>query len=366
MTTPLPLNLPLNLDWLTLPSKPVCNASQSQAEAHQQQLTKPPGSLGQLEAIAIQLAGLQAQARPHIEQVHITVFAADHGIANAGVSAFPQAVTGEMVRNFAHGGAAIAVLARQLGAQLQVVNLGTASELEPIASVEANIIGPGTANFAEQAAMTETQLAQALDCGKNCIDKLDPKATQLFIGGEMGIANTTTASALAAALLQCPAEAVVGPGTGVNQATQQHKQQVISRALQLHKLDQGADTRDTAYLLTMLRCIGGFEIAALTGAYLRAAQRGIAILVDGFIASVAAFIALRLQPELKPWLFLGHRSAEPGHSKVVEALGLTPLLDLQMRLGEGSGAACAVPLLKLACELHNTMATFDSANVSKG
>ncbi|BFM17655.1 nicotinate-nucleotide--dimethylbenzimidazole phosphoribosyltransferase [Maricurvus nonylphenolicus] len=356
----------LKLDWLTQPAKPVCDTSQSQAEAHQQQLTKPPGSLGQLEAIAIQLAGLQGQEKPQIEQVHITVFAADHGIANAGVSAFPQAVTGEMIRNFAHGGAAIAVLAKQLGAQLQVVNLGTASELEAIAGVEANVIGPGTANFAEQAAMTETQLAQALNYGKNCIDQLDPKTIQLFIGGEMGIANTTTASALAAALLQCPAEAVVGPGTGINQTTQQHKQQVISQALQLHKLNQGANPSDPTYLLTMLRSIGGFEIAALTGAYLRAAQQGIAILVDGFIASVAALIALRLQPDLKPWLILGHRSAEPGHSKVVEALGLIPILDLNMRLGEGSGAACAVPLLKLACELHNNMATFDSANVSKG
>lgn len=355
-----------NLGWLSLPPKKPCEASQRHAEARQQQLTKPPGSLGQLEALAIQLAALQGREAPGIEQIHITIFAADHGIANAGVSAFPQAVTGEMIRNFAHGGAAIAVLAKQLGAQLQVINLGTASELETIAGVDANIIGPGTANFAEQAAMTNSELAQALNCGKQCIDQLDSENVQLFIGGEMGIANTTTASALAAALLQCAAADVVGPGTGVNQATQLHKQQVITQALSLHKLDQAFDSTDHNDLLNMLRCIGGFEIAALTGAYLRAAQQGITILVDGFIASVAALIALRLQPSIKPWLILGHRSAEPGHSKVVDALGLEPLLDLHMRLGEGSGAACAVPLLKLACELHNNMATFDSANISKG
>ncbi len=363
------MTLPDSLSWITQPAKAPCAESQQAAYAHQQQLTKPPGSLGQLEAIAIQLAGLQGKVLPSIEQIHIAIFAADHGIANAGVSAFPQAVTGEMIRNFAHGGAAIAVLAKQLNAQLQVVNLGTAFEVEAIDGVDSFIIGPGTHNFAEQAAMSEAQLADALNVGKQSIDNIkaaDTETTlgQLFIGGEMGIANTTTATALAAAILQLPVAELVGPGTGINSATQQHKQQVIEQALQLHQLDQVAEF-NTATLLNTLHCVGGFEIAALTGSYLRAAQQGIAILVDGFIASVAALIALRLQPEIKPWMILGHQSAEPGHVKVLEALGLEPLLQLGMRLGEASGAACSVPLLQLACSLHSNMATFESASISQ-
>lgn len=358
------MTLPESLLWLTQPAKAPCAESQQAAHAHQQQLTKPPGSLGQLEAIAIQLAGLQGRTLPSIEQVHISIFAADHGIANAGVSAFPQAVTGEMIRNFAHGGAAIAVLAKQLNAHLQVVNLGTAFEVEAIAGVDSFIIGPGTHNFAEQAAMSEAQLAEAINVGKQSIDKIKSANGQLFIGGEMGIANTTTATALAAAILQLPVAELVGPGTGINSATQQHKQQVIEQALQLHQLDQMAES-NTASLLNTLRCVGGFEIAALTGSYLRAAQQGIAVLVDGFIASVAALIALRLQPGIKPWMILGHQSAEPGHAKVLDALGLEPLLQLGMRLGEASGAACAVPLLQLACSLHSNMATFESASISQ-
>ncbi len=356
--------LPESLGWMSQAAQAPCIDSQQAAHAHQQQLTKPPGSLGQLEAIAIQLAGLQGKVFPSIERIHISIFAADHGIANTGVSAFPQAVTGEMIRNFAHGGAAIAVLAKQLQAQLQVVNLGTAFEVEAIDGVDRRIIGPGTENFAEQPAMSEAQLANALNAGKESIDNIQPTNGQLFIGGEMGIANTTTATALAAALLQRPVAELVGPGTGINSATQQHKQQIIEQALQLHQLDNITDFNSAA-LLNILRCVGGFEIAALTGSYLRASQQGIAILVDGFIATVAALIAIRLQPEVKEWMILGHQSAEPGHAKVLEALGLEPLLQLGMRLGEASGAACAVPLLQLACSLHSNMATFESASISQ-
>jgi nicotinate-nucleotide--dimethylbenzimidazole phosphoribosyltransferase len=346
------------VSWLEQDAKTVCHPSEQAATQRQQQLTKPPGSLGQLEAIAVILAGLQQREKPRVENIAISIFAADHGIAEEGVSAFPQAVTGEMIRNFASGGAAIAVLARELNAKLRVSNLGTVNKLETIDGVEDNSIGPGTQNFSQQPAMSEEQLGQALSVGKQHIDNALANGCDLFIGGEMGIANTTSATALACALLQQPASVLTGPGTGIDADTQQHKQTVIDKALTFHNLNSIKKP------LNCLRCVGGFEIVALVGAYIRAAQVGIPVLVDGFIASVAALTALKIRPDIQPWLLLGHLSAEPGHQRIVEALGKTPLLQLSMRLGEASGAACAVPLLKLACTLHNEMATFASANVS--
>ena len=350
------------MSWLQQAIKSPCETAIAAAKARQQQLTKPAGSLGQLETLAIQLAGLQATATPAINNIAISIFAADHGIANEQVSAFPQAVTAEMIKNFAHGGAAIAVIAKQLNAELRVSNLGTVSPLDPIAGVEDNRLAAGTANFAKEPAMSEEQLQQALAIGKKHIDEaidktIDKTSADLFIGGEMGIANTTSATALACALLQQPAAALTGPGTGISPATQQHKQRVIEAALAKHQLN--ADQP-----LECLRVVGGFEIAALTGAFIRGAQIGMPLLVDGFIASIAALTALQFQPDIAPWLILGHQSAEPGHRAVVAALDKTPVLQLQMRLGEASGAGCAVPLLQLACALHNNMATFDSANIS--
>jgi nicotinate-nucleotide--dimethylbenzimidazole phosphoribosyltransferase len=355
------MNDNITINWLQQAAQQPCAKSRQAAQAHQLQLTKPPGALGQLEQIAIQLASLQRTATPAIETIAISIFAADHGIAEENVSAFPQAVTAEMVRNFASGGAAIAVLARHLNAQLRVCNLGTVAELEAINGVESQRLGAGSSNFSRQPAMSEEQLQQALAIGKQHIEAASARRCDIFIGGEMGIANTTSATALACALLQQPASTLTGPGTGINAQTQQHKQQVIERSLTLHQLNSAHANHQT---LHYLRCVGGFEIAALVGTFVRGAQLGMPMLVDGFIASVAALTALRLCPQLHPWLILGHQSAEPGHRAVVEALGLTPLLQLQMRLGEASGAACAVPLLQLACTLHNEMATFSSANVS--
>lgn len=346
------------MNWLKKTIKKPCDQTMLAAAARQQQLTKPPGSLGQLEALAIQLAGLQASEQPKIEQIAISIFAADHGIADEQVSAFPQAVTAEMIKNFAHGGAAISVLAKQLNAKLRVSNLGTVSELDAIEGVEDNRLAAGTANFAKTVAMTKEQLQLALAIGKKHIDEaIDKTSADLFIGGEMGIANTTSATALACALLQKPASELTGPGTGINRETQQHKQQVIEAALAMHQPNPEQP-------LECLRLVGGFEIAALTGAFIRGGQTGMPLLIDGFIASIAALTALQFQPDIAPWLILGHQSAEPGHRTVVAALDKTPLLQLQMRLGEASGAACAVPLLQLACTLHNSMATFDSANIS--
>lgn len=342
-------------DWLLEPCSAVDEASRERALEHQAQLTKPPGSLGALEALAVRLAGLQHDPLPTIKQVWISVFAADHGVAAEGVSAFPQVVTGEMVRNFARGGAAISVLAGALGATLEVVNLGTVNDPGELSHVRRAIIAAQTENFCEREAMSVQQLDLALRAGADSVLLAHESGAQLFIGGEMGIANTTSASALACALLDEAPSALAGAGTGLDAKGIHHKAQVIERALARY---DGGDA------LAWLQRVGGFEIAALCGAYIAAAQRGLPVLVDGFITTAAALAAVRIQPACREWMFFAHRSRERGHSRLLEALGADPLLDLGLRLGEGSGAATAVPLLQLACELHARMATFAQAGVS--
>ncbi|CAI8977023.1 MULTISPECIES: nicotinate-nucleotide--dimethylbenzimidazole phosphoribosyltransferase [unclassified Pseudomonas] len=343
--------------WWLNPCKPVDINVVEQAAARQQQLTKPAGSLGRLESVAVQLAGLQGQVKPTLAQVWIAIFAGDHGVVAEGVSAFPQEVTGQMLLNFVSGGAAISVLARQLGAQLEVVDLGTVNPALNLPGVRHLNIGAGTANFVQGAAMTQAQGEQALQAGRDSLLRAKVAGAQLFIGGEMGIGNTTAASALACALLDCPVAHLTGPGTGLNAEGVSHKAQVIERALALHAA-QRSDALQTLFNL------GGFEIAALVGAYLAAAQEGVAVLVDGFICTVAALVAVRLNPACREWLLFGHRGAEPGHRHVLETLQAEPLLELGLRLGEGSGAALAVPLLRLACDLHGQMATFAEAAVA--
>lgn len=348
----------MNLHWLTQAAQAVDETARAAAETRQGQLTKPPGALGQLEALAIRLAAMQGREKPQIGQVYISVFAGDHGVAAEGVSAFPQAVTAEMVKNFARGGAAISVLAKQLGATLEVVNLGTAFDTGELPSVLQCNLGKGTANFTQTAAMTESQLAAALQAGSDSAARAAKSGATLFIGGEMGIANTTAAAALACALLNLNPQQLAGPGTGLDQAGVQHKAAVVARALALHE----AHLDDP---LEVLRRLGGFEIAALTGAFIGCAQRGIPVLVDGYITTAVALLAVRIQPGVADWLMYAHRSAEPGHILMLDALHAEPLLQLGMRLGEGSGAAVAVPLLQLACALHNGMATFAEAGVSE-
>jgi len=262
-----------------------------------------------------------------------------------------------MVKNFARGGAAISVLAKQTNATLEVINLGTVFPVEPLAQVRDEHIAAGTANFAQSPAMTEAQLAAALQTGQAAALRAKQSGAHLLIGGEMGIANTTSASAIACALLQESPQLLAGPGTGLDSKGVEHKAAVIQRALELHRAN-------LAQPLDVLRHVGGFEIAALAGAYLAAAQNGIPALVDGFISTVAALTAVRIQPGVRDWLLFAHTSAEPGHQRVLDALDAQPLLQLGMRLGEGSGAATAVPLLQLACALHNNMATFAEAGVS--
>ncbi|WPO98951.1 nicotinate-nucleotide--dimethylbenzimidazole phosphoribosyltransferase [Pseudomonas sp. HR96] len=343
--------------WWLQPCQPVDDNALQQARERQQQLTKPAGSLGPLEAVAIQLAGLQGRLKPAVEQVWIAIFAGDHGVVAEGVSPFPQEVTGQMLLNFVNGGAAISVLARQLAAQLEVIDLGTATLAAELPGVRHLHIARGTANFVSAAAMTQVQCLAALQAGQDSVVRARAAGAELFIGGEMGIGNTTAAAALAAALLDSPALALVGAGTGLDAAGIQHKAQVIGRALAFH----GPLADDP---LRALSCVGGLEIAALAGAYLACGQQGIAVLVDGYICSVAALLAVRLNPSLQPWLLFGHKGAEPGHRLVLEALQGAPLLDLGLRLGEGSGAALAVPLLRLACALHGQMATFAEAAVA--
>lgn len=347
----------MSLDWLHLPVHAVDAAARSAASIRQASLTKPPGSLGELENLAATLAGLQGRPCPELDKVQISIFAADHGIADENVSAFPQAVTGEMVRNFANGGAAISVLARELGAALEVVQLGTVNDPGPLPGVRRAWIAPRTANFRHAAAMEPAQLALALGAGRDSIAAATAAGVQLFIGGEMGIANTTAATALACHLIGAGPQELTGAGTGLDADGIRHKSDVIAHAVAFHR----AFALDP---LESLRRLGGFEIAALAGAYIAAAQAGIAVLVDGFISSVAALAAVHLNPGCRDWLLFAHCSAERGHRRVLEALQAKPLLDLGLRLGEGSGAATALPLLRLACALHARMATFEQAGVS--
>jgi len=347
----------MNADWLFQTCLLLDDDTEQAALQRQSLLTKPPEALGELENVAVRLAAMQRRVLPEVNKVSISVFVADHGIAAQAVSAFPQVVTVEMVRNFARGGAAISVMAQHLSASLEVVNLGTATELEPLPGVRSAVIANGTVDFSQQAAMTNEQLMTALSAGRESVDAAVSSGAELFIGGEMGIANTTAATAMACALLDLGAEAMTGPGTGLDVSGVNHKASVIQAALELHQ-DAMNDPLD------VIRCIGGFEIAALVGAYLRCAQVGLPAMVDGFITSVAALVAIRHQPDVAPWLLFSHRSAEPAHSAVLEAIEAKPLLNLGMRLGEGSGAAVALPLLRAACVLHNGMATFAEAEVS--
>ena len=341
------------LDSCALPDPDIAD----QARQRQLQLTKPPGSLGRLEALAITLSSMQAKLAPAVDRVEIAVFAGDHGIANESVSAYPQAVTVEMVKNFVRGGAAISVMARQLKAGLTVINAGTCSEQAFGVPVVDRPVAFGTGNITTEAAMTYEQCIEALALGKSIVDGYESEP-ELVIGGEMGIGNTSSATALAAAFGVSSAAKLVGPGTGLNSEGVSHKLKMIEMALS--RVGKESNT------ISLLAELGGFEIAALTGFYLRAAQRGITILIDGFISTVAVQAACRVNSEVEDWLLFSHTSAEPGHQLVLQALSASPLLALDMRLGEGSGAAVAVSILRSACALQNEMATFAEAGVSDG
>ena len=348
----------MNSEWLKTPAAKLDEQSGKEATERQGQLTKPPGALGRLEDSAITLAAMQGKIKPTLDNIHVSVFAGDHGIAAKGVSAFPQAVTGEMVRNFANGGAAICVLAKSIGANLEVINLGTVNDPGEISGVKRQIIAASTADFSEQDAMTEEQFTAALNAGRDAAMRAKESNASLFIGGEMGIGNTSSATAIACAILDMAPAALAGPGTGLDSDGVSRKVVTLKSALELHRSTYG-NAREA------LRCMGGFEITALCGAFITCAQERLPVLVDGFIATAAALCAAHICDNASDWFLFSHASAEPGHQSMTTSLGAKPLLDLGMRLGEGSGAAVAVPLLRLACDLHNNMATFAEAGVSE-
>ena len=339
-------------DWFLEPTKPISRDYEEKARAYQLTLTKPPGSLGELENIAVRFCAMKATLKPQMKTICVRVFAGDHGVCAQGVSAFPQAVTGQMIENFLHGGAAISVLSKSLDADFAVVNMGCVNAVASHEKLHDRTVAAGTKDFSLGAAMTSAQCLEALTAGRAEVGDAD-----VFVGGEMGIGNTSSASALLAVLLKLPAETLVGPGTGLDTLGVQRKAKVIVNALERHK-KAGHDPLDA------LAALGGFEIAALVGAYIACAQRGVPAIVDGFISTAAALVAVNINPGVLPWLIFSHQSAEPGHRLALQALKARPLLTLSMRLGEGSGAAVALPIIQSALNLHNQMATFAQAGVS--
>jgi nicotinate-nucleotide--dimethylbenzimidazole phosphoribosyltransferase len=328
---------------------------EKQARAHQDNLTKPRGALGRLEDVACWFAVRQGKVRPDILKPFIAVFAGDHGVCDEGVSAFPSVVTGEMVKNFARGGAAINVLARQCNATLSVVDVGVISDISGLQGIEHHKVRPGTANLLKEAAMSAVECAAAIAVGREQAKAAIANGANLLIAGDMGIGNTTASACIICRLAKASPEVVVGFGTGVDDAGRRLKVDVVSRALE--RIAEVADEH-------VLQEAGGLEIAAMAGFYLQAAESGVPVLIDGFIASAAALAAKEIEPQASDWMLASHISHENGHALALAALGLSALIDFEMRLGEGSGAALVVPLLQSAIALHNEMATFESAGVT--
>lgn len=345
------------MQWWLDPCKLPNTQTQQQAIERQQQLTKPTGSLAELEQVAIQLAALQHTTQPQATFPWITIFAGDHGVMEENISAYPQAVTRQMLQNFATGGACISVIAKHYGAHLQVIDCGSVGEAYHYQGVERHCIAAGTANFSKQVAMTSEQCIAAMNLGYKSVEDAVAAKADIYVAGEMGIGNTCSASALACLLLNESAEALTGVGTGIRAEQLTHKKNVIETALALHR----NDVKDDAFKI--LCAVGGLEIAAMVGAYIRCAQLGLAMVVDGFISSVAALVAVKLNPAVREWMLFGHQSAEYGHRRILQALDAKPLLQLNLRLGEGSGAGAALGVVQLACVLHNQMATFAQAAV---
>jgi nicotinate-nucleotide--dimethylbenzimidazole phosphoribosyltransferase len=332
---------------------PLDSAAMAAAQEHLDRLTKPPGSLGRLEAVVVQLAGITGSAAPRIDRPAVVVFAGDHGVTAQGVSAYPGSVTAQMVANFEAGGAAINVLARAAGARLVVVDVGVAGP----GSATSSRIRAGTRDMTVEPAMTRDEVLAAIAAGRDVVRGLVADGCDAVALGEMGIGNTTAASALVAALAGVPPGQVTGRGTGLDDDAVRHKVAVIEAAIARHE-PSANDPVGT------LAAVGGLEIAALVGAMLAAAEAHIPVVLDGFITGAAALVAAAIAPTLGPRLIASHRSAEPGHRVVLERLRLEPLLDLDLRLGEGSGAALALPLLRASTLLLAEMATFESARVS--
>ena len=340
---------------ITIP--PLDQDAMEQARTRQQQLTKPAGSMGRLEEIAIQMAGITHQALPTIQRKAVIIMAADHGVTAEGVSAYPSAVTPQMVLNFLHGGAAINALARHAGAEVVVVDIGVAEDMQHPQLLSRKVM-PGTANMAIGPAMTQAQTQAAITVGMDVATSLIEQGVDIIAMGEMGIGNTTASSAITASLAHVPVQLVTGRGTGIDDAQLAHKVAIIERAIAHNKPD-ATDPLD------VLAKVGGLEIAGLVGVILASAQHGVPVVIDGFISGAAALVATRLVPAVRDYLFAGHVSVESGHHIILEQLKLAPLLDLNLRLGEGTGAVLAITLIDAALRLHREMATFTEAGVSE-
>lgn len=347
----------MSLNAVTNHIAPLDQAAADAARARQDVLTKPTGALGRLETLSIQVAGITGQARPSIQDRVIVTMAGDHGVVASGVSAYPQEVTPQMVLNFLQGGAAINVLARHVGARIVVVDMGVAADLPDHPDLVIRKIDYGTRNMVEGPAMTRDQAERAVLAGVEVVEAEIARGLDIVGTGDMGIGNTTPSAAIAAALTgKSPAE-IAGRGTGIDDAGLARKIAVIETALRVNQ----PDPRDG---LDVLAKVGGYEIGGLAGVMLGAAANRRPVVVDGFISTAAAMIAVAITPAVRPYLIAAHRSQERGHHVMLDWLQLEPLLDLHMRLGEGTGAAFGISLVEAACKILDEMATFAGAGVS--
>ncbi|MGI9021775.1 MAG: nicotinate-nucleotide--dimethylbenzimidazole phosphoribosyltransferase [Acidimicrobiales bacterium] len=340
---------------------PLDTDAAAEAAAHHHRLTKPRGSLGRLEDAGVLLAAVAGVSPPPMpEPATVAVFAGDHGVLAEGVSPWPQEVTAQMVANFCAGGAAINVVARQVGARVVVIDVGVAGRLDPAPGLLDRKVRPGTANLAREPAMTPSEAGLALDVGANTAADLIAGGARCLVTGDMGIANTTPAAALVAAFCGRPPPAVTGRGTGIDDATWSHKVAVVETALARAE----ADGTLAGGPMAVAASVGGLEIAAIAGFVVGAAAAKVPVLVDGVIALAGVLVAAALAPSVVAYCVAGHRSTEPGATVAMHHLGLEPLLDLGMRLGEGTGACLALPLLQASARVLREMATFDAAGVS--
>lgn len=346
--------------------KPVYQDVVNQANEHLNQLTKPQGSLGKLEDIARQVAGITGELMPIFEKKAVIVMAGDHGVCEEGISAYPAEVTPQMVLNFLYGGAAVNVLARHAGAEVVCVDMGVNADLEH-PNLVSRKVRKGTRNMAREAALTLDETMQAIQAGVEVVDGLVEKGYRLFAMGEMGIGNTTASAAILCALTGLDASIAVGRGTGIDDSKWLHKVSVVNKALDVNELHVGEVNRPSAeYALDVLMRVGGLEIAGLVGVILGAAKNRCPVVVDGFISSAAALVASRLAPLSASYMLASHLSQEQGHAKLLEAVGLAAMLQMDMRLGEGTGAVLAFNLIDAAGKIMKEMATFESAGVSRG
>ena len=329
-----------------------------QAQARLDRLTKPVGSLGRLEELAARYVMITGELKPQLPRGAVFTFAADHGVTAEGVSAYPSAVTPQMVLNFLRGGAAVNVLARHAGIEVRVVDIGVNFDFDAAPGLIHKKVMPGTNNLLVEPAMSPAQAEQALQVGIELAREAAQQGIGLIGTGEMGIGNTTASSAITAVMTGRPVFEVTGRGTGIDDTSHAHKIEVIQRALALHRLNQ-------ADAMQVLAKVGGLEIAGLAGLMLGAAAARIPVVLDGFIAGAAALIAVGLQPRCKDYLIASHRSVERGHQAILEHLGLKPLFDLDLRLGEGTGACLGISLVFAAIKILTEMATFDEAGVSE-